>query len=104
MREHGQVDQSIRFGPEAGQAIRYAVIADPAAAEIAASLDGGSIVVRIPGEQARAWADGTDVSLRRSQPIGDDQALAILIEKDFKCLVPRDGEQDSDGFPNPASG
>jgi len=29
--------------------------------------------------------------------------LALLIEKDFQCLAPRDGEQDLDTFPNPAA-
>ncbi|MEM6991972.1 MAG: hypothetical protein AAF721_15795 [Myxococcota bacterium] len=103
LREVGQVDQSIHFGPSAGQAIEYAVIADPAARVIEAHLSGTSIKVHIPVSDVQVWADGTDVSLRASQDVGAGRELAILIEKDFKCLVPRAGEEDSDGFPNPAS-
>jgi hypothetical protein len=30
--------------------------------------------------------------------------LRILVEKDFACLAPREGEDESDMFPNPLSG
>ncbi|MBL4685708.1 MAG: hypothetical protein JKY37_14030 [Nannocystaceae bacterium] len=103
LRELGHVEQSIHFGPEGTDAMSYAVISDRAAQRIQASFQSGRIVVRIPHEQANDWVDGSDVSLRASQPAREDETLEILIEKDFKCLVPRTGEEDSDGFPNPSS-
>lgn len=100
LRDAGQVDQTIHFGPGDDQAIRYEVRADAEAETIGAALEGLSIVVRIPRSVVIDWADGTEVSLKHTQP-RDGGELSILIEKDFKCLVPRDGEQDTDGFPHP---
>lgn len=101
LRDAGQVDQTIHFGGDEAAAIRYAVAADATGSTITATLEGASINVRIPVGQMRAWADGNDVSLRASQPIGAHGELSILVEKDFKCLVPREGEQDADGYDNP---
>lgn len=100
LRDAGQVDQTIHFGPGDDQAIRYEVRAEANADTISAALEGLSIVVRIPRSVVVDWADGTEVSLKHTQAL-DDGELSILVEKDFKCLVPRDGEQDSDGFPHP---
>lgn len=98
LRDAGQVDQTIHFGP--GQALRYEVRAEGEADTISAALEGLAIVVRIPRAVVVEWADGTEVSLKHAQALEDGE-LSILIEKDFKCLVPREGEQDSDGFPHP---
>ncbi|MGH8167708.1 MAG: DUF7009 family protein [Woeseiaceae bacterium] len=38
-----------------------------------------------------------------AQPLDGDE-LSILVEKDFACLAPREGEDDSDKFPNPLEG
>ena len=40
------------------------------------------------------------MSLRGEQSLGDG-TLSLLIEKDFKCLTPREGEDEYDGFANP---
>lgn len=103
LRELGRVEQSIHFGPDSTDAMSYAVVSDRAAQSIGASFRSGCIVVRIPHEQANGWADGSDVTLRARQPLGEGEVLEILVEKDFKCLVPRTGEEDSDGFPNPST-
>lgn len=103
LRQVGQVDQSIHFGAEPEAAMRYVVKTQPDATTITASLEQRSIVVRIPESVAASWADSTEVSLRASQTIDAQRSLSILIEKDFKCLVPRTGEEDSDGFPNPSA-
>jgi len=100
LRDAGQVDQTIHFGAGDEQAIRYEVRSEPDIETMSATLEGLSIVVRIPRAVVVNWADGTEVSLRHTQP-REDGELAILVEKDFQCLVPRDGEQDGDGFPHP---
>ena len=99
--EQGRVEQTIHFGPGPQQAMRYAVAAAPRGAAITATLDGQSIEVAIGADTIERWASGTEVSLHAEQPLDDARALSILVEKDFKCLVPREGEQDSDGFANP---
>jgi hypothetical protein len=41
-----------------------------------------------------------DVSLHGEQPL-EHGVLRILVEKDFTCVEPRDGEDQSDLYPNP---
>ena len=38
------------------------------------------------------------------QVLDDGAKLAILVEKDFACLAPREGEDESDMFPHPDAG
>ncbi len=101
LRETGRVESAIHFGPGEEQRLVYALVLDPDARRISATLTGREIVVHLPRDQAHAWADGDEVSLVAEQALGPERKLALLIEKDFKCLVPREGEQDSDGYPNP---
>lgn len=63
-------------------------------------LEGSSLTVRIPAETGRAWAESDDVSIRARQQAGDTE-LRMLIEKDFRCLAPREGEDEGDAFPHP---
>lgn len=68
---------------------------------MAASFDNGVIRVTVPRDESMRWAsDDTRVSIR-----GDVGPLSVLVEKDFECLEPREGESQSNRFPNPkASG
>ena len=52
-------------------------------------------------DSADAWIGGNEVGLEAQQSLGPDRTLALLVEKDFKCLQPRPGEESYDGFPNP---
>ena len=63
---------------------------------IRASFEDGRLTVFVPQETARQWAHGDEIGLD-----GDDDGLRILIEKDFVCLAPRAGEDESDNFPHP---
>ena len=65
---------------------------------IAAAFADGRMTVTIPAAVATHWAGTEQVSLR-----GREGAVEILVEKDFACLVPREGEDDPDAFPNPLS-
>ena len=84
-----------------GGELVYALRADAAADAIAAVLDDGRITVSIPADVARDWATTDVVSLQAEQPLGGGAVLGILIEKDFRCLAPREGEDESDMFPHP---
>lgn len=55
-----------------------------------------SISVRLPAKMASEWAESDQVGI--STNIGN---LALLVEKDFKCLTVREGEDESDMFANP---
>jgi hypothetical protein len=60
-----------------------------------AAFNGSTICVSIPETYMDDWI--------HSEKVGFDEKLGelrILIEKDFQCLIPREGE-DTAGFPNP---
>lgn len=66
--------------------------------EIKASFNNNRIEVTIPNFLANHWIDSEDVGLFNEQ-----DELKIIIEKDFSCLKPREGEDDSDTYKNPNS-
>lgn len=94
----GRVDDAIAFGP--ARQITYSLLAAHVAAP-SASFDGSAIVVPIPRERARTWTASDEVGIEAGHDVGGGTMLSILIEKDFACLVPREGEDDGDAFPNP---
>lgn len=97
----GRVEAAICFGPGPEQRLVYALVVAPAAQRISATLTEREIVVHLPAAMANAWIAGDDVGLRAEQSLGEGRTLALLVEKDFKCLVPRPGEESYDGLPNP---
>ena len=70
--------------------------------QIAARFDSSRIVVTLPKAVASRWAGSTEVSLHGEQRT-DSGALRILVEKDFTCVEPREGEDQGDLYPNPKS-
>lgn len=70
------------------------------AATLTASLSGSTITVRVPGTAADQWTNGDEVGIEASENGG----LTIVIEKDFACLKPREGEDTDDHYPHPATG
>lgn len=67
-----------------------------------ARFDGARIEISLPRAQANAWADGDAVGIAAEQALARG-SLSLLIEKDFRCLAPRDGEDDGDAFPHPGA-
>ena len=69
--------------------------------DVAATFSAGCVSVMLPVPVARHWAGTeTEISIRGEQSL-DDGALSLLIEKDFECLDPREGEDQSNRFKNP---
>lgn len=99
----GHVGQSIQFGPEESQQLHYEIITQDGNAGIHAEFSGHEISVFIPRSQAKAWAETDEVSLSQHQLISSQESLQILIEKDFKCMIDRPDEDESDLYPNPKS-
>jgi hypothetical protein len=92
LRETGSVVETIHFGAsELHYELRSVDVDTPVA-----SFDGARIVVSLPRAAADAWADGDEVGI--AVELGP---LSLLIEKDFRCLAPREGEDDGDAFPHP---
>lgn len=101
MAEAGSTEDRARFGP--GAELVYRLSVAPAGA-VRAELAGSAISVTVPRAEFERWLEPEQVSVEAEQTTGDGASLRILIEKDFACLAPRAGEDESDLFPNPAGG
>jgi hypothetical protein len=101
MLEDGRVEQAVHFGVEAGQTLRYALVADAEVEAMCATFSDATITVYVPTSDVRRWATTDQVGMRMRQVMDDARVLDVLVEKDFQCLEPRPGEEAYDGFPNP---
>lgn len=102
LASEGRVEETTPFAAAPGQQLTYVVSASTSARQISAAIRGQTISIEIPEVLCRTWAASNQVSLHAEQPIENGSPLAILVEKDFKCLEPRHDEDESDAFPNPA--
>ncbi len=102
LRADGRVTATTAF--PGSTSLEYSVRCDDEAAELTATLHDGRITVRLPAAMAHEWADSDRVSLRGDRAIGNGQSLSLLVEKDFACLAPREGEDESDMYPHPQAG
>ncbi len=100
MEEDGKVAAQIQFGPTAEHILRYS-LEKVAIAAPQVEYDASAIRVMLPIDQANLWATSDQISIATVIPIADQLHLDLLIEKDFKCLTVRPGEDESDMFPNP---
>jgi hypothetical protein len=79
----------------------YVLESSPATVKPEAHVSNNVLTVRIPQMDIKQWAESEKVSISSEQDLHDGEQLRILVEKDFACLAPRDGEDESDMFPNP---
>ena len=84
-----------------GREFRYCVESSPASVNRAAFFSDNEITLRLPETMVLAWATTDQVSMQGEQVLDDGSKLQILVEKDFACLAPRDGEDESDMFAHP---
>jgi hypothetical protein len=100
LEQHGVVADCVRFG--GGASLFYRLSRDRNEQAIGASYADGVIDVRVPNEAALKWCrSAEEVTLTGAQPAAADAELRIVVEKDFACLTAREGEDESDNFPNP---
>jgi hypothetical protein len=91
--EHGTVEEAASFS--SGGSLTYRIQSHAGTQPVHADFSGGAITVRIQTGTVRAWVDGDEVGL-----YGQDGALSIAIEKDFRCLTR--AAEEPDAFPHPA--
>ncbi len=66
-----------------------------------ARSSGLGMEIEVPGAAGVSWAESeVEVGINGADPV-QIGPLAVLIEKDFTCLAPREGEEEIDTFPNP---
>ena len=58
------------------------------------------VTVYLPKNVVDKWA-GTDAVTIKGEVKSSNAATSILVEKDFKCLIPREDEKESNLYPNP---
>lgn len=98
--EHrGQVEDRVRFPGNAVLTYRVRVVPDNT---LSAEFAGGRLTVSLPRPEVERWLAPEEVSLRGEQALEGAETLKILVEKDFACVTAREGEDESDLFPNPA--
>jgi hypothetical protein len=102
LRDEGIVRARTAF--PGGREFVYEVESSPASVSPGASLSDCKITVRLPESAVREWADSEQVSITGEQRHSNGDTLDILVEKDFACLAPREGEDESDMFPHPQAG
>lgn len=94
----GEAQQATTHFP-GGEAFGYRL--EPTSGILSATFDGRGITLCVPSKQLHAWAkDEQLVGIRESLTLSDGM-LMLLIEKDFECLEPRSGEDQSNRFVNP---
>jgi len=99
--EQGRVEEVIEFGLQPHQRICYALQSDAQANDIYATFENSTITVHVPEQAVKTWAHSNQVGLQKDQFLSEEKSLKILIEKDFQCLTPRPGEDESDNYPHP---
>ena len=99
LRNDGLV--AARTGFPGGRTFSYVVESSPASVKPAAFFSDNVVTVRIPETTVLAWATSEQVSIEGEQTLDDGETLHLLVEKDFACLAPREGEDESDMYPHP---
>lgn len=66
-----------------------------------AEFGNSELILVVPTSDALEWINSEELSLRSSLQIEGGSSLSLLIEKDLECLMPREGEDESDAYPNP---
>ncbi|HEX5462084.1 MAG TPA: hypothetical protein VFX20_19110 [Steroidobacteraceae bacterium] len=99
--ERGAVEDRVSF--PGGAALRYRLRMDKNSNVISSSYVQNLIEIIVPEAQAQHWY-GTDlVTLSATGPVATGEQR-IVLEKDWACLAPREGEDESDNFPHPEAG
>ena len=102
LRSQGIVAAATGF--PGGREFQYRVESSPAIVNPSAFFSDNTISIRLPEAAVLAWATTEQVSMPGEQVLDDGTKLTILVEKDFACLAPREGEDESDMYPHPDAG
>jgi len=98
LAEQGEVTDRVSF--PGGAALGYKVRNDRHNQEISATYKDNLIEILIPRALAERWCATDLVTLSATETISSGE-LRIVLEKDWACLAPREGEDESDNFPHP---
>jgi hypothetical protein len=98
LSKEGKVEKKTHFSPQ--NTLIYA-LESADVTEMKATFESSKITVYLPREDTKTWVNTEQVGMECLSPISDKDHLKILVEKDFTCLVKREGEDDLDAYPHP---
>lgn len=102
LAKNGKVEERTEFGGSS-QSFVYSITAETSAEKVSARFENGRISIIVPQSAAENWRQTEEDGISGEQELPAGKTLRILIEKDFACLAPRAGEDESDNFPHPKS-
>lgn len=102
VNSNGLVRGKVQFA--GSNSFDYVLESSPATVKPEAHISNNMLTVRVPQMDVNQWAESEQVSISSEQILDDGGLLKILVEKDFACLVAREGEDESDLFPHPDAG
>lgn len=94
IKNKGFIEEKTEF-PN-GQNFVYSLSVWAKSDSISANFSENKMSIFLPKSVAENWATGAEVGIS-----AEIESLKILVEKDFKCLTPRTGDEDADTFPHP---
>ncbi len=94
----GEVRERTEF--PGGAVLTYRVSSQNKIKEISVRYENNLIDFQIPEALCAQWCGTEQVTLSAAAPVASG-TVQVVLEKDFACLVPRAGEDESDHFPNP---
>jgi len=97
IKSEGLCQEKLEF--PSGKIFSYMLSVSKEIKTLEAEFADDTIKVTIGENEAQVWADTEQVGI-----YGEHGKIKIAVEKDFKCLVPRDEEEDKDAFPHPKQG
>ncbi|MBC6699855.1 DUF7009 family protein [Hymenobacter puniceus] len=83
--QHGRLETVVPLGLLASEQLRYSLERTADASALTLQHQAGHIRVLLPADLADAWTSTSQVSLRGSLNVTDNQVLYILVEKDLGC-------------------
>lgn len=98
LASEGRLHETTSFGK---QVFSYTAQSIPEK-NMTAELSPAGITLLVPSEQLDKWASSaSQVGISNKIDIGNNQTLALLLEKDFKCIDADPEEDQADFFENP---
>ena len=100
LAERGEVADQVSF--PGGAQLKYRLRVDKENNVISAVYRSNIIDILVPQGLCERWC-GTDLVTLSATEATAAGELRIVLEKDWACLAPREGEDESDNFPHPRS-
>lgn len=95
------VEECVRFGPLPTEHLSYRVQCSDTVEQIGLRYESGTICVLLAEHLCKGWHGSNEVGFQAVVEVEGGSSIAVLIEKDFACLQPRDPAEDAGTFPNP---